>query len=170
MFFDKKKVFYAFIAFWISLFLLFGAQQLFNRFVAFSPLIKTFSQKEYVREVNIKKEAGKINIEIYLKDVDNLANVYQDIQNTVYNILKGRPFNIRILNKPSEFLEDIYTREVQFIIFEGIKTGKFNEMRLKLDKLESKYKMAIVVFLDNENLYLKMKADNDVLYKIINMQ
>lgn len=170
MTFDKKKAFYAFAAFFLSLFLLFSAQQLFNKFVAFNPLIKTFSEKEYVKEVNIKKEAGKINLEICLKDVDNLAGVYYDIQDTASDILKGRPFTVKIINKPSELLENIYTQKVQFVIFEGIKTGKFTEMRAKLDQLEAEYKIDIGVFLDNENLYLKIKSDHDVLYKIINMQ
>lgn len=170
MVFDKKKIFYASAAFLVSLFLLFSGQQLFNRFVTFNPLNQAFSQKEYVKQVSIKKESGTINLEICLEDIDDFAEVYYDIQETASEILKGKPFKVEITNKPSDLLEDIYDDRVQYVIFEGIKTGKFTEMRAALDEIETEFKIDIAVFLDNENLYLKIKSDQDLLYKIIRMQ
>lgn len=169
MVFDKRKFFYAFAAFFISLVLLFSAQQLYNRYVALNPLNKAFLQKEYVEQFSIKKESGTINIEICLKDIENFAEVYHDIQETASDILNGKPFTVKITNRPSERLEDIYINEVQFVIFEGIKTGNFTEMREELDKLETEYKTDIRVFIDDENLYLQMKSDEGLLFKIIRM-
>ncbi|TYP54310.1 hypothetical protein [Thermosediminibacter litoriperuensis] len=167
MYIDKNKLRYTIAAFLLSLLILMGGQLLFSKFVAYRPLLKTFSQKEYVDQVNIKKETGRVIIEIYLKDVDNLQETYGDIYNTAFGLLKGRPFAIKILNKPDEYLENIYNQEVQFIVYEGIKTGEFFQMRSHLDQLEAKYKIDIAVFLDDENLYLKIKNDRSVFYKII---
>ncbi|WP_148218394.1 hypothetical protein [Thermosediminibacter oceani] len=164
---DKNKLRYIIAAFLLSLLILMGGQQLFSKFVAYRPLLKTFSQKEYIDQVNIKKQTGSVILEIYLKDVDNLQETYEDIYNTAFGLLKGRPFAVKILNKPDKNLENIYNREVQFIVYEGIKTGEFIKMRSHLDQLEAKYKIDISVFLDAENLYLKIKNDRSVFYKII---
>ncbi|MCG0276072.1 MAG: hypothetical protein L5655_07930 [Thermosediminibacteraceae bacterium] len=167
MYIEKKKLLFTFAVFLLSLFLLLSAQQLYVKFVTFKPLLETFSQKEYVEHVNIKKEVNGTSIEIYLKDVDNLVDIYEDIQKTASTVLKGRPFVVKILNKPDKFIENIYNEEVQFIVFEGIETGEFTKMRLNLDQIEAKYNIEIAVFIDNENLYLKMKTDRSVYYKII---
>lgn len=131
-------------------------------------------ENKYVESVEVTEQREEVIIYLTLKNIDNLMEAYNRISNTMKERLKGQPFELKIINKTDSELEDIFNREVQFIIYEALKTGEFTEMRARLDEIENTVTenstsgpLKIQVYLDSDNLYLHIQLNESNFYKVI---
>ena len=166
--FNKQKILRITLVACISLLLMFGAQWYYSKRIIEKTLINELLSKPSVVNVDVKKQRDSVILYIELKKVDNLKEVYGDVYNSAQHHLKGQPFSLRFQNEPNKFLDQLYNSEIQFIVYEGLSTGKFTEMKAMLDSLSSKNgSLDIKVFLDSENLYLQLHNDDSDYYNVI---
>ncbi|WP_213974653.1 hypothetical protein [Tepidanaerobacter acetatoxydans] len=140
-------------------------------------LEKELLQNKYVSNIQVKEEKEKIIVYVTFKDVDNLMEVYITIHGIMDRQLKGRPFELEIVNQANKMISDLYNNEIQFIIYEALQTGKFTEMKTRLDEIQyAKAKNTILepveikVFIDLDNLYLQIKLNESSFYKVISRE
>ncbi len=140
-------------------------------------LEKELLQNKYVSNIQVKEEKEKIIVYVTFKDVDNLMEVYITIHGIMERQLKGRPFELEIVNQANKMISDLYNNEIQFIIYEALQTGKFTEMKTRLDEIQyAKAKNTILepveikVFIDLDNLYLQIKLNESSFYKVISRE
>ncbi len=140
-------------------------------------LEKELLQNKYVSNIQVKEEKEKIIVYVTFKDVDNLMEAYSAIHGIMERQLKGRPFELEIVNQANKMISDLYNNEIQFIIYEALQTGKFTEMKTRLDEIQyAKAKnttlepVEIKVFIDLDNLYLQIKLNESSFYKVISRE
>lgn len=140
-------------------------------------LEKELLQNKYVSNIKVKEEKEKITVDVTFKDVDNLMEAYITIHGIMERQLKGRPFELEIVNQANKMISDLYNNEIQFIIYEALQTGKFTEMKTRLDEIQyAKAKnttlepVEIKVFIDLDNLYLQIKLNESSFYKVISRE
>lgn len=174
MSFDKNKIFRIIAISIVFLSLMLTFQWYYSRNMVIKALENTLLENKYVDNVEITKQREKITISLTLKDVDNLMEVYNTIYETMEYRLKGQPFELKIINKSDSAIKDLFYNKVQFIIYEALQTGEFNEMRARLDEIqyteteESKSgPLEIKVFIDSDNLYLQIELDKSGFYEVI---
>ncbi len=151
----------------ISLLILGVGQYIFTKYKVENTLINRLYRVKYVDKAEIKRDAGKINVYIRFKDIDDFKEAYTNVYETIHNSLGERDFDIIIDNNPDQLIKKIYNERIQFIIYEAAHTGKYDEMKKKLDEIKSDLPVKINVFIDKTNLYLHLKHDGYCFYHII---
>ena len=172
--FDKNKIFRIITISIVFLSLMLTFQWYYEKNVVIKALENTLSENKYVDNAEITKQREKIIIYITLKDVDNLMEAYNTIHDIMEYRLKGQPFELKITNKSDSVIRDLFDNKVQFIIYEALQTGKFTEMKARLDEIQYAETeksisgpLEIRVFIDSDNLYLQIKLDESSFYKVI---
>jgi hypothetical protein len=153
----------------ISLLILGAGQYLFTKYKVENTLINRLYQVKYVDKVEIKRDVDKTNVYIKFKDIDDFKEAYTNIHDIIRNRLGERDFDIIIDNNPDQLITKIYNERIQFIIYEAVHTGKYDEMRVKLDAIKSDLPVKINVFIDKTNLYLQLKHDGYYFYHIVEL-
>ncbi len=174
MSFDKNKVFRIIAISIVFLLLMLTFQWYYEKNVVLKSLENTLFENKYIDNVEITKQRGKITIYLTLKDVDNLMELYNTIYDTIEHRLKGQPFELKITNKSDSVIRNLFENQIQFIIYEALQTGKFTEMKSRLNEIQYtgteeaiSCHLEIKVFIDSENLYLQIKIDESGFYKVI---
>lgn len=133
----------------------------------------TLFQNKNIDTVEITRERKGITIYLTLKNVENLKEVYNRIYDTMEHRLKGQPFELKIINKSDSVIKNIFDDEIQFIIYEALRTGKFTCMKARLDEIKSAKSEKVIsspleikVFIDTDNLFLQIKHGESNFYKV----
>ncbi|AEE91433.1 conserved protein of unknown function [Tepidanaerobacter acetatoxydans Re1] len=174
---DRYKIFRIIVISIIFLLLMLAFQWYYTKNVMTKTLEKELLQNRYVSNIKIKEGKEKITVDVTFKNVDNLMEAYSTIHGIMEHQLKGRPFELEIVNQANKVISDLYNNEVQFIIYEALQTGKFTEMKARLDEIQyAKTKnttlepVEIKVFIDLDNLYLQIKVNESSFYKVISRE
>ncbi|MGI6485221.1 MAG: hypothetical protein ACOX15_02565 [Tepidanaerobacteraceae bacterium] len=153
----------------ISLLILLAGQYVFTKYKIEDALLNRLQQVEYVDKVDIKQDAGIFNVNISFKHIDNFKDAYEKVREIVNKSLGKRSFKINIDNNPDRLLTHIFNKRIQFVIYEAINTGKYDEMRAKLEEIRAEFPVEINVFIDRNNLYLHLEHDEHRLYHIVEL-
>lgn len=150
----------------VSCLVIFTGQFLYQRLYVNNPLTKELKQLPEVTNLEIEENNHNAHITITLGKVKNLEKSYLEI-NKVVEKREGRLAKLEIIDNPNSLLEDIY-REMNFSIQEGIVTGNFAEMYLKLESFAQERGLKEwSVSMDQNNIYLQMQEKDHYLYRVI---
>jgi len=144
-------------------------QWYYGKNVKLRTLESTLLEYKYVDSVEVIEQSEKVVVYLAFGRIDNLKEAYNEVCDTINNLIKGQPFEVRIINKADSKIEDIFFNKVQFIIYEALETGEFTKMKARLDEIENSTSdpLKIQVYLDANYLYLHMKFNDLDYYKII---
>lgn len=100
---------------------------------------------------------------------------YNNICSVIKHRLKDKPFELEIINEPiNPAIKELFEDKIQFIMYEALRTGKYTEMKLELDKIRyitteknRPQNIKIEVFVDLDTLYLQIKTSKSDFYKVI---
>jgi len=164
---DKAKLIRIAVVTSVSLVLMLTGQWIYTKYTLEKSLVNIISQKPGVEKADVKSERGKIVVSVKFKDIDNFMEAYDDLYDTVDYNLKGKPFSIVITNQPDNAIKDVYENYIQYIVYEALQTGNYTEMKNKLDAIESQKEINIKSFINQKNIYVKLKHENHYFYYII---
>ena len=116
----------------VSLLLLLFGQWMDNTYSIERALISDLTQKDYIAEANLKKHDKFIELWVKLRNVENLKEVYSDLNQTTASHLKGKNYIIKFINEPDKLLEDVYNDKIQYLVYEAIQIGNFTNMKIEL--------------------------------------
>jgi hypothetical protein len=153
----------------ISLFILGVGQYLYTKHIVKNTLIDRLGRLEYVDKVEIRRDEDKFVVYVKLKSIDDFKEAYTNVNDTIRGSLGKRKYEIVIRNNPDKLIKKIYNERIQFIIYEAVQTGKYDEMRERLDSIKSNLPIKINVFIDKTNLYLQLLHDKHSLYNVVKL-
>lgn len=150
----------------VSCLLVFTGQFLYQKVYINSPLTQELKKLPEVTNLQIEENNHRAHIEITLSKVKNLEKSYLEI-NKIVEKREGKQAKIEVIDNPSPLLEDIY-RKMNFSIQEGIVTGNFADMYIKLENFAQENGLKDwSVSIDQNNIYLQMQEKEHYLYKVI---
>ncbi|MDI3540846.1 MAG: hypothetical protein PWP66_384, partial [Thermosediminibacterales bacterium] len=99
---------------------------------------------------------------------EDLDYVYREINNNISRIIKRENFKIELEGVENKKLKDAYYL-LHFSLYENIEKGNFTQMYKDLVEISTEmnineYKITI----DNENIYLQLRDNDNSLYRVIN--
>lgn len=163
------RIFLVIISLVLSLALLWTGFTLYNKYLIKVPVVKKLEKMHEVEKVEISQ--GKpYRITVKLKQVDNLMEVYEQIQ-TVLDDKPGKDkYILNIEDKPDGKLTEIFY-SLQPAIYEAIEKSNYTWLEDYLAKKLAKEGLKCRMFMDGENIYLQiMQNDDHYLYAVINRQ
>lgn len=151
----------------ICLGLFFGGNYYYKNYRLENSLIEKLAAIEGVEKVEIEDSNQIKEVELNLKQVDDLKEVYQEVDRTLANSFDDTKYRIRLNNSENEKLNFAYHR-IHLSIYESIITGKFTSLTGQLDKLKNELDInEAEISVDRNNIYLKLQVDQDAFYKVI---
>lgn len=154
----------------VSLLLLLFGQWMYNTYSIERALISDLIQKDYIAEANLKKHDKFIELWVELRNVENLKEVYSDLNQTTASHLKGKNYIIKFINEPDKLLEDVYNDKIQYLVYEAIQIGNFTNMKIELDKVKKQTGVDASIYIDKENIYIDLKHQDYFIYEVIGRQ
>lgn len=135
------------------------------------PLIETLLQIEYVEEVVIKKIENGTEFSVTLKEVDNLYQTYESIEEILDSTYKDGSYVIALVDQRNPYLESIYDK-IHFALMEGERVGNYSHMNKEISMLlEQESKLENYhLWVDQKRIYLQLSSDNSFLYEIVPLQ
>ncbi len=150
----------------VTLALLFGIQFVNERLNIEKPLFKLYSDTKLVLKPSIAKEGDTTEIKLTVKKTDNLFTAYQDIKTKTDKIMGDSKYQIKLIDKRSPALDDIYSN-CQFVIYEALAKGNFTTIPDKIDTIAAKAGATTKVYIDQDNIYISLYKGDGYLYEII---
>lgn len=166
---DKGKILRIAIIAVLSFSVMIGGQLLYTRYSVEKSLINSLSEKSYVNNVDLIKDAKTLVLSIGLMDVTDISSVWNEIHDIANQYLHGRDFSVDVLGNPDDIIEGIYHEEIQFPLYEAIQTGSFMKMKSSFDDIMAKEGITIKVFLDSKRLFLHIQKGEHYIYKIVEL-
>jgi len=164
---DKAKLIRIAAVTSISLALMLAGQWIYTKYTLDKSLVNIISQKPGVEKADIKSEKGKIIVSVEFKDIGNFMEAYDDLYDTLDYSLKGKPFSIVLTNQPDNAIKDVYENHIQYIVYEALQTGNYTVMKDKLDEIGSQKEIDINSYINQKNIYIKLKHEDHYFYYII---
>jgi hypothetical protein len=151
----------------ISLALFFGGQYYYTNYHLSNSLTESLLEIEGVEKVDVKK-ANKIKeVNLTLREVDNLKEVYYQSDKMLIDLLGEQEYKIKLNNFDNDRLTTAYSK-LHLSIYESIMTGKFTELASQLNMLKNELDLTEAeVSVDENNIYLKLESDGNAFYKVI---
>ncbi|MDK2901489.1 hypothetical protein H0A61_02580 [Koleobacter methoxysyntrophicus] len=153
----------------ITLLLLFSIKYIYKKYNVEEPLKGILEKDERIQGYKIEKKGTKYEIIITLNNnFEDLDYVYREINNNISRIIKRENFKIELEGVENKKLKDAYYL-LHFSLYENIEKGNFTQMYKDLVEISTEmnineYKITI----DNENIYLQLRDNDNSLYRVIN--
>lgn len=147
--------------------LLFGGQWLYTKYVVERPVADALDLPE-VESTEYVEDTGTVIVK--LKDVDNLMETYQKIEERLQENKNAADLQIKITDNRSPILKEAYYQS-QFAVHQAIMQGDFISMKAFLQDIASKYELdRFAVFIDSNRVYVEFHKDGKNLYEVISRE
>lgn len=156
----------------LTLAVLFGGQFLWNKYAVANPINRMSQNIEGVEAVTVGqlhdrgKSNEKIKIYVKLKNVPNIQALYGKIGESLDQVSGSKKYEIVIQDSRTPELEQFYYA-VHYHIQEAIFTGNFADMAEHIQTQASRAGIAVQVYVDVDNVYLKISKDAAEMYAVI---
>lgn len=153
------------IALVVTLFILLGGYFLYDKYYIKNGLEEKINQIVETEEIKIAKQENPPTVYIRSSEIKDLQTVHQKTAEIVYQTL-GPEFRVVFLDERTEKLSKLYEK-CSFVIQEGIATGRFQEMNVKVQELAAEEGIQCHLTMDSFNVYLELDDGKGYLYEVI---
>jgi hypothetical protein len=155
------------IAMLVTLGLLLGGQQLYERYLVRDGLERSVAAVAAADAIRVAKDEKPPAVYIRLSHVDDLQSVYQGLSEVIRNQL-GPGYRLVLQDDRTPQLQSLY-EQCSFPIQQGIATGNFQAMKKGVEQLAAAAAVNCSISVDSDNVYLELRDRNDTacLYQII---
>ncbi len=161
------KVNYVIIIVIIALIIYFTGNFIINRYNIEKPLLSEIVDIEGIKNCQLEESNGITKLIITLNNSADLYQIYHEVNNKATEKLGNDKYTIKINNKENKNLQNVYFK-AHYAIFEGIATKKFTAMNENIENIAQENNlMDYKLWIDNQNIYLKLADRETVLYRII---
>lgn len=166
------NLFHIFLSLLLTAAILFFGQALWHSYAVAKPLDKVLQDINGVEQVtwHEKSRLSEIaTIDITLKNADNFASTYAQIEEAAKQILGHNGFQIKINDHRTVELEQLYYT-VHYYLQEAIATGNFSLMNERVQQKVTQQGAAADIYVNANYIYLKLAKGNDDMYVLIPRQ
>lgn len=151
----------------ITLAALFGAGFVLKSRTVEEPLRQVYASSPLVDSYTIDRPMDTYEIRLRLKEVPDLAEAYQQLNEKTNTILKGLPYTIIIEDRRSAQQTEAF-RRINLYVQEALATGKFADMADRIEQEAAKAGLKARFSVDQERVYLQLnQADGSYLYSVL---
>jgi len=145
---------------------LWGGQWAFKRLNYERPLAGALSENKYIASYRIVSEGPEPEVEVTLKQVDNLQEAYQNIEQSVDSAVGSQTVKISVKDNRDQVLDSVY-RDARLAAYEALDRGNYLEMGDYIQKRASGEGAQARVSLDDQRLYIQIDHGDRYLYEIL---
>jgi hypothetical protein len=148
----------------LSLSLLFGVFQLYQRFNLVNPLKSDLETLKYVKSVDVVPgNPAVVKVELN-NQVTDLQSSYGQIASKVTSVAGGG--QIILLDNRDDMLQNLY-ENITMRLLEGSAKGNYTEMIAAATNLASKAGVQAKITMDNHNYYIQLSKGGRYLYQVM---
>lgn len=144
--------------------LLWGGFTAYKKLAIEEPLTESLQKIEAVSSVSVNKEKN-YTIEVKLKKVEDIQQVYESLITTIEGTLKKDNYNLVIGDSEDETLKDWY-KKLQPAIYESLANNEFVKLEETLAKTVNN-DVTYKLFVDEDYLYIQLFKGDSYMYKIL---
>lgn len=151
----------------LTLGLLLGVNQLYQRIYVEAPLQQTLQSHPEIKEWNLKKDPKTDVLTIRLGPVKNLLEACTLIQKEVEPFLGKEGWELQILDQRSPELEQFFY-SIQYVVYEALAQGSFTFLAETLKQEAEKMGLdSYAIYVNNHYLFIQLQDGEANLYEIL---
>ena len=166
---NKYKSFIkGFIVMVITVACLYAGQALWQNYAVGQPIDKALKGIAGVEKVSWNKGSNindTINIDVTLKNTDNIKKTYDEIYTKIEETIKGGEFALKIGDNRTAELEQAYY-DIDYYIQQAVMDGDFPLLAEKAKQIAGSIGSKAKVYVDDQNVYLQLDKDGHSLFSI----
>lgn len=143
-----------------------GGQWMYNRFNYERPLSSMLGVHKDVISYRINDQGPVLEIEVKLRQVDNLQQSYSDLDQSVKEVVGRRDFKILLKDERDKNLESVYYR-ARLAAYEALERGNFLEMEDYISRRAAGEGAEARLTVDENRLYIQISHGDNYLYEIL---
>jgi hypothetical protein len=163
---NELKIGLVLLALLIILGVLVGGQKLYNTNLIEKPVSKELSALKYVESVEITNADHLYQIQVHVRQAGDLKSEYNEINKVVADNIKGRQYEIKIIDKRDEFLQK-ELQKLELSVFEAIAQNNYLALEQRFDDTANRDHFKYQLQIDEKKLYVQISQGNNYLYEII---
>ncbi|MGE5508751.1 MAG: hypothetical protein ACM3RP_09765 [Chitinophagales bacterium] len=161
------KVEVIFLAFLLTIALVFGGQWLLGRYQVERPLLASARKVDGVKDARLEPVDGRMNLVVTMGPARDFRASHDRLLELL-DLAYGRDAGKVVVhdNRTAKLTGALY--EMNFALQEGLATGRFTEMRAAVVKEAHADGLATpYLWVDADRIYLGLKDKNHVLYDVV---
>ncbi len=142
------------------------AYSLYNHYFIERPFEQEISRVSGVERVVIGKSQHKVNVTVTLKELEDFAPSYKEIEQLAERRFGSDRYSIEIRDARNEELQEFYG-ELQLYLYQGIANNSFLWLDKEIGRLAGQRGLRYKLSVDKENLYLQLHGKGSYMYEVI---
>ncbi|MDH7478797.1 MAG: hypothetical protein QHH02_02175 [Syntrophomonadaceae bacterium] len=151
----------------LTLGLLLGASQLYQRIYVEAPLQQVLQGHQEIKEWNLNKNPKAKTLTIKMGPVKNLLETCTQIKKEAEPFLGKEGWELQVLDQRSPELEQFFY-SIQYVVFEALAQGNFTSLAETLEQEAEKAGLdRYAIYVNNHYLFLQLQDGEANLYEIL---
>ena len=144
---------------------LFGGSLLLKTQTVDDPLEMVLSKSAHVESHRVEKNGVNYVINVKLKEVPDLAQVYTQLNTEAGKVLKGIEFELKLEDSRSPKLEQTY-RRVNLYVQEALATGQYSAMADRVEAEAAKNGLTARMTVEGNRVFVQLHDGPSYLYGV----
>lgn len=161
---SEFKIITAIISLFITLAILLGGYNLYNKYMVEKPLTARLTVLPNVKSAKISKVDKEYLIQLQLKQVDNIQDSYNQIESTINGKIKNDKYKIEIQDAGSKELSQFYN-DLQPVLYQGLSGQQYLWLDEQIKERSSNKGIESRLYVDDKRVYLQLEDADSYLYK-----
>jgi transposase len=130
------------------------------------PLKEVLNNKQLIASYRILDNGSGLEIYVNPAETSDFKKTYQQVNHNIMNTMQKKPYQLIIVDNRDDVLRKVFYKS-QFIIYQAISRGSFQDMAFEIDKLAKTAGVEAWLYIDQKNIYIHLKRGNRNLYEVI---
>ena len=161
---SEFKIITAIISLILTLALLLGGYNLYNKYMVEKPLTTQLAAMPSVKSAKITKVNKVYLIQLKLERVNNIQESYSEIESKISSSIKNDNYKIEIQDAGSKELAELFN-EFQPALYQGLSQQQYLWLEEQLQQCSSNKGVEFRLFVDDKRVYLQLEDADSYLYK-----
>ncbi|WP_339062801.1 hypothetical protein [Tepidibacillus marianensis] len=162
-----KKIMPTLIVLVVSLLVLFGGNILYQNFHLEQPVEKAVNQIQGIQFKNMSYDRQKVELTINVKQVNNFADTYHQVQDKIQPLVGGRQLQLHFNNSQDQQLLHAWN-QAYFDIAQAMDKQEYSIIPKVVEKIKSQSQLKKVGYgMDEKNVYIDLHDKENSLYFVI---
>ncbi len=161
---SEFKIITAVISLIVTLAVLLGSYNLYNKYVVEKPLTRELATLPTVKSAKIMKVDKEYFIQLQLEQVDNIQDSYTQIESIINSKIKNAKYKIEIQDADSKELSHFYN-ELQPVLYQGLSAQRYLWLDEQIKERSSNKGIESRLYVDDKRVYLQLEDADSYLYK-----
>lgn len=161
---SEFKIITAVISLIVTLAVLLGGYNLYNKIMVEKPVTAQLTALPTVKSAKISKVDKVYLIQLQLEQVENIQDSYTQIESTIDGNIKNHKYNIEIQDAGSKELSQFYS-DLQPVLYQGLSAQQYLWLEEQIKARSSDKGIESRLYVDDKRVYLQLEDAGSYLYK-----